>query len=153
MTSIESLSDTYVAAPTVETWAGPVPVPDHDSSFYWAGLNEQRLLVLACSACSHLIHPPVAGCPRCSGTELSPRQLQGTGTIYSFTVVNREFAPGIRPPYIVAVIQMDEHPDLRMLTNVVGVRIGDVRIGQRVRVVFQQIAADTTLALFTPEPS
>jgi uncharacterized OB-fold protein len=67
--------------------------------------------------------------------------------------VNREFAPGIKPPFIVAIVQMDEQADLRMLTNLVDVKIGDVRMNQRVRVVFQQISSDATLAFFTPEAS
>jgi uncharacterized OB-fold protein len=48
---------------------------------------------------------------------------------------------------------MDEQADLRMLTNLVDVKIGDVRMNQRVRVVFQQISSDATLAFFTPEAS
>ena len=150
MTTLESLSDTYVAAPDPATWAGPLPVPDRDSTFYWAGLNERRLLVLECNTCSNLIHPPVAGCPSCAGTDLGQRELAGTGTVYSFTVVNREFAPGIKPLYIVAIIAMDEQADLRMVTNLVDVEVGRVRIGQRVRVVFQEVAPDATLAFFTP---
>ncbi|ETD33317.1 Zn-ribbon domain-containing OB-fold protein [Williamsia sp. D3] len=153
MTTIESLSDTYIAGPSSGAWTGPVPVPDRDSAFYWSGLQEQRLLVSACNRCSYLIYPPVAGCPRCSGIDLGQRELAGTGTIYSFTVVNREFAPGIKPPFIVAIVQLDEQPDLRMMTNLVEVRIGDVRIGQRVHVVFQQVMPDVTLAFFTPEAS
>jgi hypothetical protein len=150
MTTIESLLDTYIAAPTAGTWKGPVPVPDYDSAFYWSGLQERRLLVLACNRCSYLIHPPVAGCPQCSGTDLGERELAGTGTIYSYTVVNREFAPGIKPPFIVAIVQLDEQADLRMMSNLVDVKIGEVRMGQRVRVVFQQITPDATLAFFTP---
>jgi len=153
MTTIESLSDTFVAAPSPSTWTGPVPVPDRDSAFYWSGLRERRLLVSACNTCSYLIHPPVAGCPRCSGTDLGQRELAGTGIVYSFTVVNREFAPGIKPPFIVAIVQLDEQADLRMLTNLVDVKIGDVRMNQRVRVVFQQVSSDAALAFFTPEES
>jgi len=67
--------------------------------------------------------------------------------------VNREFAPGIKPPFIVAIVQLDEQADLRMLTNLVDVKIGDVRMNQRVRVVFQQVSSDAALAFFTPEES
>jgi len=150
VTTLESLSDTFVRAPDGATWTGPVPVPDRDSAFYWSGLSEGRLLVLECNACSYLIHPPVAGCPRCAGSELRQRVLEGTGTVYSFTVVNREFAPGVKPPYIVAIVAMDEQSDLRMVTNLVDVEVGQVRIGQRVRVVFHDVAPDATLALFAP---
>lgn len=151
MTTIESLADAYIAAPPLGTWTGPVPVADRDSAFFWDGLQAGELRTLACNRCSYLIHPPVAGCPRCSGTDLGRRKLAGTGTVYSYTVVNREFAPGVKPPFIVAIVQLDEQDDLRMMSNLVDVRIGDVHIGQRVRVVFQAINADTTLAFFTPE--
>ena len=151
MTTLESLADTYVAAPDPGTWSGPLPVPDRDSTFYWSGLRQRRLLVLGCQACSYLIHPPVVGCPRCGGTDLGQRELAGTGTVYSFTVVNREFAPGIKPPYIVAIVAMDEQADLRMVTNLVDVEVGQARVDQRVRVVFHDITPDTTLAFFTPD--
>ena len=151
MTTLESLSGTFVAVPEPGTWSGPVPVPDRDSAFYWSGLRERRLLVLGCGTCSYLIHPPVAGCPRCGGTDLGQHELAGTGTVYSFTVVNREFAPGIKPPFIVAIVAMDEQADLRMVTNLVEVEVGRVRIGQRVRVLFGDIGPDATLAFFIPD--
>lgn len=150
MTSVESLSGALLEAPSPEAWAGPVPVPDRDSAFFWAGLREHRLLVLECGACANLVYPPMAGCPRCAGAELEPRELAGTGTVYSFTVVNREFAPGIRPPYVVALVALDEQPDVRVVTNIVGTTVGDVRIGQRVRAVFQDVRPETTLAFFAP---
>ena len=150
MTTIESLSGTFVAVPDPGTWSGPVPVPDRDSAFYWSGLRERRLLVLRCQSCSYLIHPPVVGCPRCGGTDLGQRELAGTGTVYSFTVVNREFAPGIKPPYIVAIVAMDEQADLRMVTNLVDVEVGQVRIDRHVRVVFHDISPEATLAFFAP---
>jgi uncharacterized OB-fold protein len=71
--------------------------------------------------------------------------------VYSFTVVNREFAPGIKPPYIVAIVAMDEQADLRMVTNLVDLEVGQARIDQRVRVVFHDISPDATLAFFTPD--
>ena len=81
--------------------------------------------------------------------------MSGRGIVYSFTVVNREFAPGIKPPYVVALVDLEEQEGLRLVTNLVNVTIGDVRIGMPVRVVFSHDieGEEVTLAFFEPERS
>ena len=80
--------------------------------------------------------------------------MSGRGTVYSFTVANREFAPGIVPPYVAALVDLVEQESLRLVTNLVNVSIGDVRIGMPVRVVFSDLeldGEDATLAYFERE--
>jgi uncharacterized OB-fold protein len=139
-------------APPSGPWTGPVPVADIDSAPFWAGLRRHELLILRCTECRTFVHPPQASCPRCLSLALTPEAVVGRGSVYSFTVANREFAPGIQPPYVVALVDLQEQDGLRLVTNLVNVAIGDVRIGMPVRVVFFDLdGEDVTLAYFEPD--
>jgi uncharacterized protein len=146
-------------APPSGPWTGPVPVPDIDSALFWAGLRRHELVILRCGECRMFVHPPQASCPRCLSLDLAPEAVSGRGRVYSFTVANREFAPGIKPPYVVAVVDLEEQDGLRLVTNLINVTVGDVHIGMPVRVLFFDLdGEDVTLAYFTaisgdtPEP-
>jgi acetyl-CoA acetyltransferase len=48
------------------------------------------------------------------------------------------FMPSFAPPYVIAVVALDDAPAVRLTTNVVDVEPDDVRVGQRVTVRFEQ---------------
>ena len=138
-------------APPSGPWTGPVPVADIDSAPFWAGLRRHELAILRCDECRTFVHPPQASCPKCLSLDLTAEAVSGRGSVYSFTVVNREFAPGIKPPYVAALVDLVEQDGLRLVTNLVHLTIADVRIGMPVRVVFHDLdGQDVTLALFEP---
>ena len=135
-------------------WRGPVPEADIDGAPFWDGLRRHELAILRCGECRRWVHPPQASCPRCLSLDLAPEPVSGRGTVYSFTVANREFAPGIKPPYVVALVDLEEQESLRLVTNLVNVAIGDVRIGMAVCVLFCDLdigAEQATLAMFEPD--
>lgn len=75
-------------------------------SVFLRGLAERRLLARRCPSCAQVYLPPPDFCSRCL-TELDePFEVDGTGTIETFCVVNFPF-PGqtLTPPYVVAYIQ------------------------------------------------
>ncbi len=52
--------------------------------------------------------------------------------------MNRQpWIPGFDPPYIVAIVELAEEPDVRLTTNVVGIAPGDTRVGLDVEVFFE----------------
>jgi hypothetical protein len=127
-------------------------VADIDSAPFWAGLRRHELAILRCDECRTFVHPPQASCPKCLSLALTAEAVSGRGSVYSFTVVNREFAPGIKPPYVAALVDLVEQDGLRLVTNLVNVTIADVRIGMPVRVVFFDLEGeDVTLAYFEPD--
>ena len=140
-------------APPSGPWSGPVPVADIDSAPFWDGLRHHELRILRCADCRTFVHPPQASCPTCLSLDLAAEAVSGRGSVYSFTVVNREFAPGIKPPYVAALVELEEQDGLRLVTNLVNVTIADVRIAMPVRVVFHDLEGeDVTLAFFAPFP-
>lgn len=70
--------------------------------------------------------------------------------MYSFTVVHREFTPGIVPPYVVALVELDLQEGLRLLTNIVNCAAPEVRIGLPVRPLFRRVTKEAGLVFFEP---
>jgi uncharacterized protein len=115
----------------------PLPVANADSLPYWNAARERRLLIRKCGECGQLHFMPRHLCPVCWSDQLEWVEAKGTGAVHSFTVIRRApmaaFAP--RVPYVVALIDLDEGP--RMIANVLGEDALSVRIGDRVKVTFE----------------
>ena len=63
--------------------------------------------------------------------------------------------PGPELPFVVAIVEIEEDPRIRLTTNIVGCKPQDVHIGMRVRVVFEHHAdpgGDAWIPLFEPDP-
>jgi uncharacterized OB-fold protein len=113
-----------------------LPVAEGPSGFFWTSGADGRLRFLRCSACSYFVHPPTSYCPNCGGRDVAPHVVAGRAKVYSFTV-NHQPWDGTTDRYIIGVVEMDEQPGLRLMTNVVDVAPDDMRIGMPVEVVFE----------------
>ena len=131
----------------------PLPLPDEISGFFWDGAREGRLLVQRCGACSKLQYPPDVVCVHCQSLDLAPAEVSGRGQVWSYTVVDRVFHAGFADsvPYVVALIELDDQPGLRLLTNVVDASPGQLRVGLPVEVVFED-RGEIVLPQFRPAP-
>jgi uncharacterized OB-fold protein len=99
-----------------------------------------------CARCSRWFFTPEVLCPTCLQPDWSYRQVAGTGTVYSVTVVHRAPGPGFELPFALAVVTLDEGASL--LTHVVGAPPDQVRIGDRVRVRMRELTGEITLPEF-----
>jgi uncharacterized protein len=112
------------------------PLTDLNRPF-WTGGQAGQLLVQRCTECRRWTHPPAEKCVACEGA-LAPEPVSGTGTIFSFTVNHQQFHPDVPPPYVIAIVVLDEQEDLRIPTNIVHCEASDLDCGMPVRVVFEQ---------------
>ncbi len=87
-------------------------------------------------------------CPRCLGSRLEWRPSPGTGAVYTFTVEYNPQNPNLKPPYTIALIDLDE--GVRMMSNLVGCPPGEVRVGMRVRVTWEALSDERNLPQFEP---
>jgi uncharacterized OB-fold protein len=69
--------------------------------------------------------------------------------VYTYTINRYEWVPGFAPPYIVASIELDEQPGLRILSNVIDCDFVEIRCGLEVQVVFAR-HEDVFVPLFRP---
>lgn len=120
---------------------------------FWDGCKDGRLMAQRCTRCGTLRYPAAAICPNCLSKDAEWRALNGRGEIFSFVVFHRGYhsywAP--RVPYNVAMIELDE--GLRMFSNIVGTPNEELRVGQRVRVTFEQRAPDLIVPVFEVDGS
>jgi uncharacterized OB-fold protein len=127
------------------------PVDDPLSNFFWTSGSDGRLRFMRCADCSYYSQPATSHCPRCLSAAMSPQAVQGTGVVYTFTVNHQQWVKD-QPPYVIAVIQLDEQDDLRLTSNVVDCEVSDVHIGMRVVVTFHH-RNDVWYPLFAPAGS
>ena len=127
-----------------------MPAVTPENEHFWHGGAEGELRFQVCTACNVLIHPPAPLCPNCLGRDLAVRAVSGRGHVFSFTVNRQPWIPGFDPPYVVAIVEIDEQSDLRLTTNIVGCAPEDVRIDMPVKVCFEEWEG-VYLPLFEPD--
>ncbi|WP_319433798.1 Zn-ribbon domain-containing OB-fold protein [Mycobacterium sp. RTGN5] len=113
------------------------PSPTAESAAFWTGGRDGDLLISRCHACGQFFHPPGPACWRCRSFDVAPEKVSGRATVAAFTVDRQPWIPGFEPPYIVAIVEIAEQPDVRLTTNVVDVEPDDMRIGLEVEVFFE----------------
>lgn len=119
---------------------------------YWAAAAQRRLVVQSCAACGASWHPPLPRCPHCHSAGLGWREVAGTGTVYTYTVVTHPTHAALadKVPYVVAIVELTDGP--RLVTAITGCEPGAVRCGLPVRVRFTPVTDEITLPCFEPAP-
>ena len=115
-----------------------LPAIDHlNRAWFTSG----TITVQACRGCGALQHPPEDVCESCQGTDLGWQTCSGEGQIESVAVVHHPVHPSLADsvPYAVVVVSLDGAPGASAIGNVLNRAPGDVRIGQRVRAVFEEV--------------
>lgn len=128
----------------------PLPLLDDLNRPFWQGGKDGRLMIQRCEDCGFWLHPPQPVCARCLSRNLSAQPVSGKGSVYSYSVNVQQWGPGLETPYVIVIVELDEQPRLCMSSNLINIDPWQVRIGQRVEVVFQQ-DEDVWLPLFQPQ--
>jgi uncharacterized OB-fold protein len=135
--------------PPVEPLRIPRDVDDAIAGF-WLASNEGVLRMKRCEDCERWSHPSHSICRYCNSRDLSSETVSGLGSVVSFTINDDQSTLARRTdPYTIAIIQLDEDPSLRLISNVVNCPIESVHIGQEVRLVFGRLG-DIWFPLFEP---
>lgn len=128
----------------------PIPQLRGEEKQYYADLREHRMPYYGCADCAAAHARPQEFCPICGGT-VSRQWSSGEGTVYSFTTQQRAGHPYFADvvPYTIALVDFDE--GFRTLADLT-MPNGQPRIGQRVRVEYEDVNDDMTLAHFVAVP-
>lgn len=118
-------------------------------AWFWTSGSDGTLRIQGCDACDTLVHPPAPICPACHGSASTPRPVSGRATVVGYTVNHQQWLPGFEPPYVVAMVALEEDPSIRLTTNLVDIEPDAVHIGMRVQVRFEQ-HDDVWVPLFAP---
>jgi uncharacterized OB-fold protein len=127
-----------------------LPQVTPENEHFWKGGAAGELRFLACSACGTLVHPPAPVCPECLGRELEPRAVSGRARVLTYTENHQPWIPGFDPPYLIAIVEIEEQPGVRLMTNLVDCDPDDVEIGMPVEVRFEERDEGIFIPLFAP---
>ena len=125
-----------------------LPRRDADSEPFWAAVERRSLEVPQCRSCNRLRWFPTRLCPDCWGEETNWIALEGTGTIYSFSMVRRAPSPAFRDEVPYAVALVDVAPHVRMFTRILFDDEADLKVGAAVKVEFVERQGATVLPFF-----
>lgn len=125
----------------------PLPTPTEISAPYWNGLKEGRLTLPHCKSCGHWIFFPRRHCDKCWSQDLEWKEVKGTGTLYTYTLTRVPTLPDFADemPQKMAVVELDE--GVRINTTLIGVDESEIKVGMRVKPVFDTVKSDGTALL------
>jgi uncharacterized protein len=138
----------YVPATLQDPYADDVTQP------FWDAALKGQLTVTSCKTCSTKILPPQPRCFVCQSKDFEWVNLPGTATIYTYTIVRHPLRPTLQEivPYISAVVELDgtQGAGARMQVNVVNCDVEKVRIGDKVKVLFEKVSDTYAMPRFEP---
>jgi uncharacterized OB-fold protein len=117
-----------------------LPRPMAESQEFWAGCNNEQLLLSECRTCHNLFYYPRIACPRCGGQDLGWRASAGRGKVHTYSHVHTSFFGATwedELPYTVVVVDLDEGP--RLLSRLIGDDREAVKTGMRIKLDFVEI--------------
>lgn len=128
----------------------PLPTVTADSERFWTSARERRLELQQCAKCREFRYYPSPICPFCSSDEFTWTPVAGTGTIYSYTVLERARGNPFENdvPIIIVLVTLDEGPV--MMSNLVENFDLEPQIGLRVELTYGDVNDEITLPLFCP---
>lgn len=132
------------------TYAKPIPAITPEMQPFFAAAKQHELVVQRCTQCGTHRFPAREICSQCLSRDAAWVRASGAGEIFSFNIMHQVYHPGFADtvPYAVVIVKLQE--GAKMLSNLVGVAPHDIKIGMRVRVVFEDITEEITLPKFAP---
>lgn len=128
----------------------PLPLPTPVTQPFWDGLREGRVCIQRCAACRSWVFYPRSRCHRCLSERLAWHDVSGTGTLYTYTIARQPTAPHFvdEVPQRLAVVELDE--GVRLTSTLVNVADDEIRIGMRLKPVFDRVSDAVTLLRYEP---
>lgn len=115
----------------MNTTAGPARAEvSAEAATFRAAAARGEFLLRGCASCGARHYYPRLHCPACGSRDVSWVKASGTGTIYSFTIME-----GARRPIAPAIIDLDD--DLRINSVIFDADVHGLRIGDKVEVGFE----------------
>jgi len=103
----------------VSELAARLHLPDPDfapTRPFFAAAERGELVIPRCADCATWVWYPQAICPACGRRRIGWTPVSGRGRIFTWVRAHRSFLPGlqVRVPYVTALVELDEHPSLRL---------------------------------------
>jgi uncharacterized OB-fold protein len=127
----------------------PRPVDDdHDTGGFFAAAREGRLVVRMCNGCDAVLHLPRAYCHHCGSWDGRWQEVSGQGRVYSWTTVEHQVHPAFPTPYTIVLVELADHPSVRLVGDLRGAP--ELSAGQAMRVRFEHLEDGVVLPQWEP---
>lgn len=129
----------------------PLPEPTPVSQPFWDALAGHRIVIQYSPSARKYVFYPRTLAPGTLADDLEWREIDGAGTLYTYTVARRPTGPpwADKVPQLLAVVEWDVGP--RVSTELVGVEPSEIAIGMRVSPVFFDVPGEQiTLLRYRP---
>lgn len=130
-----------------------IPISSFGQFFREAG--EDTVVLPRCLDCGRHHWYPMERCPHCFSERLEWASVSGRATVYSVTTVRFAFTAATRgrTPYGIALVTVDDAPDVRMVCRTNSSEKGsDVAIGDAVVVSISTDATDPDTGMVSCTP-
>jgi uncharacterized protein len=121
----------------VDATIGIPPAVTEETEPYWTAAAEGRLLVERCGDCGADAFPPRGICRHCRSRATTPTEATGRGRVYSFTVNHQRWLPDLEVPYAIVLVELDEHPGVRITGRIRGCEPDEVAVDMPVEIGFE----------------
>ena len=129
----------------------PAPGWEPLTEGYWFAAGHGNFVVQKCRDCGTHRWPPAWVCYACQSMNWDWDELPGRGTVFSYTWADQR-PVGDLPLYNISVVQLDAtHGEpVRLMTRVVDVDKGKLRVGLPVEVTFEPFDDEVAIPFFKP---
>ena len=126
----------------------PLPRRHGFGAEFYDFCKQHELRFQRCKGCGTWRQVPRDMCAKCGSPQWEWAKSSGKGTVFSWTTVMQPMLPQFADvvPYSPVVIELEE--GVRMVSWLVDVAPGDIRIGLPVEVVFEDVTPEVTLPKF-----
>lgn len=130
----------------------PLPVPTPVSQPWWDALREGHIRMQRCRDCDGWVFYPRSRCNHCLSDRLEWQPVSGDAVLHTYTISRQPTAPHFADevPQLIAVAELAE--GVRVTTTLVNVAEDQIRIGMRLKPVFDAVSEEVTLLRFEPAP-
>lgn len=126
----------------------PLPTVTQDSAEFWASARERALKLQRCDRCGEFRYYPSPICHFCSSDAFTWTPVSGSGTIYSYTVLERAKGNPFEDdvPITIVLVTLAEGPVI--MSNLLDADPAAIAIGQPVTLDYADIDNEITLPVF-----
>jgi uncharacterized OB-fold protein len=122
----------------------PSPIANPENKAFLDAAQNNQLVLKHCNACNQAHYYPRTICPHCGSNDTTWVKSDGLGEIYSYTVMRR----GVEVPFAMAYVLLNE--GISMITHLTNCDFDSIRVGQKVKVAFQETQDGQKTHLFEP---
>jgi uncharacterized OB-fold protein len=125
-----------------------LPSPVGPNAEFYGFLARGELRLQRCAACGGWRHPPRHRCAACGSLDATWELASGRGRLFSWTVTHRAVDPAFEPPYVIAVLELEEGP--RLVGNTRGLDLDDLALDLPMVVEIEPVSEAVGLLWFSP---